>query len=138
MMREIKFRAWDAAEERFWSLQDGGEESGDGSVQFFGNNQGVLEIGRLESFDVGLGIKTEFTAFPLSQYTGLKDKNGAEIYEGDVLLYKSPLGSGRESKVVCVYEEGCFNFGGIRTDYVIANSQIIGNTYENPKLLKED
>ena len=74
----------------------------------------------------------------LMQSTGLHDKNGKEIFEGDVLNYTRPEGSPyrilAEWKEHYDQEDGehtGFDFG---TEYV-SDMEIIGNIYENPELL---
>lgn len=141
-MREIKFRAWDDLEQRFWTLKDGGETSGDGSVQYFGNEQGVLEMGRLEEIDTGLGTAFEFTAFSLMQFTGLTDKNGREIYEGDILTggilhMTSGVRLSNESVATTVtFRDGMFKLGKVSLLSFHKNAEVIGNIYENPELLE--
>ena len=75
----------------------------------------------------------------LMQFTGLADKNGVEIYEGDILSF------GTTYKPVVTFENGCFCVSGsplgleIDDDngfvvYNMAGSEVIGNIYENPEL----
>lgn len=137
MSRAIKFRAWDELEKRMWTLDDAGEDSGDGSIQYFSEN-GSLEFGRLEYYDTGLGVNSHFEKFPLMQYTGLKDKNGKEIYEGDILAINNTR-----------YVVGYRVYSGgwqleIKNEYCAEMVQgncellvIIGNIYENPELVRE-
>lgn len=75
----------------------------------------------------------------LIQYTGLKDKIGVEIYEGDIISYKSPVVENTNRFLVCEWleEDGAFVFGGIKTNYAIRYGEVIGNIYENHELLKE-
>lgn len=70
----------------------------------------------------------------IGQYTGLRDNNGKEIYEGDILSYYSalvPKGSNPIVKQVVTWKEyqyaGINNWGG---------AEIIGNIHENPELLE--
>ena len=64
-MREYKFRAWDKENE---------------SMIY---PKGILFDGRVVNF--GCGVLEAFEGYEIMQYTGLKDKNGKEIYEGDKL-----------------------------------------------------
>lgn len=86
----------------------------------------------------------------LMQSTGLKDKNGKEIFEGDVVKrYKSPFFNAKwEYQIETVLKEKASillgrefgkNFGTISFDSPFAKSdllEVIGNIYENPELLE--
>jgi uncharacterized phage protein (TIGR01671 family) len=77
----------------------------------------------------------------VGQFTDLKDKNGVEIYEGDI--YLNPLGN--KMKIIYEVEEARFAGESIRSSDRLPllnfrgklNGEVIGNIYDNPELLEE-
>ena len=75
------------------------------------------------------------------QFTGLKDKNGKEIYEGDVIRHRSrnEYGSIQDVDTEVRWEGTGWNFLGGNGAFPIVETdsgEVIGNIYENPELLK--
>ena len=120
-MREIKFRAWDKQEKKM--VYDV-ERTYDG-----------YPVNGVSSFGAILDCPN---FFDVMQFTGLKDKNGKEIYEGDILL----LPSGKSGKVfwekfMAGFAVSLSRFFPELIDADTANdSEIVGNIYENKELKK--
>ena len=129
-MREIKFRAW---------LKEKKEMIDNARPDFFCKQLNYLRGNSAGGQDV-LGVSTE--DIELMQYTGLKDKNNKEIYEGDV------LSNGNDEKPYkVIFENGSFRaeFEGDfeehsfdLIDVVAQGCELVGNIYESPELIKED
>ena len=126
-MREIKFRAWHKEEKIM------GEVLGIDILHkeiFFSNE------------DVDCYEHTDFKDIELMQYTGLKDKNEKEIYEGDIVKFRANHGIG----VIKYSDEwGAFVVEYIKPrplavlgmNYYKEDIEVLGNIYQNPELLGE-
>lgn len=128
-MREIKFRAWDKDWHKFEYFEIGENEDRYGVFRVAANKFGSV----------------------VEQYTGLKDKNGKEIYEGDiveqfvcgVINFKGKK-CGRNTiwQVRWNEKECCFELhylrGSLFGDSMMSDGdeyEVIGNIHENPELL---
>jgi uncharacterized phage protein (TIGR01671 family) len=121
-MREIKFRAWDKTN-KMWRQPGNAFEISviSGAVQ---------QNYRDTSADV-----------ELMQYTGLKDKNGVEIYEGDILKLNDMVFT---FEWVEKYSLGFYcgwkikHISGYNGSPSMEDCEVIGNIHQNPELLKQE
>ena len=127
-MREIKFRAWD-------------------------NETKSMIVNSTRKMTLQNGFDYGNPMFELMQYTGLKDKNGKEIYEGDILSFSifDYNDNDVQYKGVIVYSGSRFSIwnnkdseyygsdGGFDLDYTVSQDdelEIIGNIYENKNIIE--
>ena len=137
-MKEIKFRAWDNYRKAMSYEVDIYCE--DGIVWWVAQWRGE-DGGKIEAFD------SDGKGNVLMQFTGLKDRNGKEIYEGDIVRHhlgdSAPFYGGVICKVMW-WEQG-WHLSWEPPPFAVSNPhpftsseffEVIGNIYENPELLK--
>lgn len=128
-MREIKFRFWDANKKRFIDTEN------DNDYYYVVSDSGLPCRVYNDSCSSALAVMKHIT---ISQYTGLKDKNGKEIYEGDISMnyYK-----GQWVNLVIVWNPlGMWSVkwkDGYLNNYHIQNQnmEVVGNIYQSPELI---
>lgn len=119
MERELKFRVWDNFEKKYLTL-DEYQQMGCIHVE----NDGTLSFSGDYRFTLSMMIQMD--KYKVEQYTGLKDKYGKEIYEGDILR---DYGNDIEDWVVS-YEDGGFvgTFDNICEHlFELTDMEIVGN-----------
>ena len=122
-MRELKFRAWSNEHNRYCDLVT------------------LIENGRWVGWIKGNGVYLTTTDIILEQYTGLEDKNGKEIYEGDIVGFKWTK---RLYVVTYRIYDASFILENDEWEETIHLSldkddfEVVGNIHENEYLLEEE
>ena len=143
-MREIKFRAWDpeSDDNGYMVYSDGRDKKNwPCGYDFWFDNENKLVCRWHEDYDDSFGYTQENSGSlaNIMQFTGLLDKNGKEIYEGDIFKTRSGV------VAVVEYDEKNSRFLGWTVErerkivYVGRGPavEVIGNIHENPELLEQ-
>ena len=112
-MREIKFRAWNDIDKIMVDLQK--------ITPFATELKGL--------FIPEAGVKEGHLI--IEQFTGLQDKNGKEVFEGDRVRVNAVIG-------IVEFKDGCFDVLEKWIGCFKGDIEIIGNIHENPELMESD
>ena len=154
-MREIKFRAWDRKRKKMWYPNN--DEVDFYAIGMSGALYALDENGKYDYTE-------EFEKMIFMQFTGLKDSNGKEIYDGDIVSWLPDYVLKNSKALIGKVVWGCEGFyleqitdekwqiddypsypaefycvydESIERLFMWEELEVIGNIYENPELLKE-
>lgn len=133
-MREIKFRAWDTKDGKYYAPL---HEAYSGRLyELMISMSGFILAHTMRGIEGGEGISNKYI---LEQYTGLHDKNGREIYEGDIIIIPDII------PVVVSFDRGSFIQNTVGPycsllDFISEHSafgapEVAGNIHDNKDLL---
>lgn len=141
-MREIKFRAWDKKSKKMRIV----ESIGFGAISIHKDHYPVINMLGYDTINQeSILVHRDSPDFVLEQFTGLRDRNGKEIYEGDIIEYGAPeklkngnynLNKSIKKRVLVEWKDfvSCgFNVMGCPQQIY----EVIGNIHENPGLLEQ-
>jgi uncharacterized phage protein (TIGR01671 family) len=118
-MREIKFRMWSKDVNRYWY-----------------DPENVYDCLKQSKMPEHKGLYDDMV---WQQYTGIKDENGKEIYEGDIIFCKAYYGIENRVGIVDYFASSFIVDWRNQIDDPldeIPDIKVIGNIFENPELLK--
>lgn len=140
MKRAIKFRVWDKKYNRMFTPTDN-------LTVVWDKYEGSNLVCSVEDASGSKALSDDADEYVIMQYTGLRDKHGKDIYEGDIIKSHNSEGNPFLSLVVWKSESACFRGTsrydentfmrgyGERPPELFYLFEIIGNRFENPDLI---
>ena len=118
MERTLEFRVWDKRDSKMRPV-----------TELFWSSAEIVATEDAVNGDVDISIPWDEYAI-LMQSTGLKDKNGKEIYEGDVVTSDA----GARAVYVVEFKTGAFGYAKLGAHHLFNEKKVavLGNIYENP------
>lgn len=130
-MRELKFRAWDLQTKKMHTVE---------SINFCGRKTVTVQYNPIK--------KILLDSVCLMQYTRVKDKNGVEIYEGDIIHFPYDWFGDLGKDFIVRWNESCCAFvresisgsrmWGHASREILSMCEVVGNVYENPELVSNE
>jgi len=139
MQREIKFRIWDTKNSRWFqgATDDKSRSIGIDAISLFGETIILGEILRDQNTDEHISLD-RLNDLIAVQYTGLKDKKGVPIYEGDIVKNeRGEIGviTFVNGAFISVYQPPYDWDAMEKYDGLLDRQEVLGNIYENPNLI---
>lgn len=130
-MRILKYRAW---------IKDKHKMEKVSNITFLTNNSITISTDNLDSYDF-----YSYAEYVLMEFTGIKDKTGKEVYEGDIVRFYDDYDEEYIASVVFIDCSGAYGveWDGFPTtfddinEYYSEDIEVIGNIFEAPELLEK-
>ncbi len=130
-MRELKFRAWDLQTKKMHTVEN---------INFCRRKTVTVQYNPIK--------KIPLDSACLMQYIGAKDKNGVEIYDGDIIHFPYDWFGDSGKDFIVRWNESCCAFvresisgsrmWGHASREILSMCEVVGNVYENPELVSNE